>query len=74
MNGIVDDVYLVQDTSMLSAMKMLLAEERLICEPAAAAGIAALLEHPELSRYQRIGTVITGRNLTQEQIHTYLLG
>lgn len=72
MNGIVDDVYLVQESSILTAMKMLLEEERILSEPAGAVGLAALVEHPELNRYKRIATTICGSNMTQEQIKAYL--
>jgi len=72
MNGIVDDVYLVEEPSILAAMKLLFREERIISEPAGAAGIAALIEHTELRSYGRVATVICGNNMTQEQIRTYL--
>ena len=72
MNGIVDDVYLVEEPSILAAMKLLFRDERIISEPAAAAGIAALIEHSQIGSYRRIATVICGNNMTQEQIRTYL--
>lgn len=72
MNGIVDDVLLVHEASILTAMKLLFEDERLIIEPAGAVGIAALLEHPALADYGRIATILCGGNLTQEQIRTWL--
>jgi threonine dehydratase len=71
MQGIVDDVLLVSDPSIRIAMRQLFEEERLIVEPAGAAGIAALVEHPEMTG--KIATVICGGNLTQHQIRTWLL-
>ena len=73
MNGIVDDVLLIEDSSIHAAMKLLLEHERLIVEPAGAAGVAALAEHASLKDYSRIATVLCGNNLTQEQIKTWLL-
>lgn len=73
MRGIVDDVLLVSESSILGAMKLILEAERLIVEPAGAVGVAALLEHPALKEYRRIATVLTGGNLTLEQIKTWLL-
>jgi threonine dehydratase len=71
MDGIVDDVLLVAEPSLQTAMKLLFEEERLIVEPSGAAGIAALLEHPALA-YGRIATILCGGNMTQEQIHAWL--
>jgi threonine dehydratase len=73
MNGIVDDVLLVEESSIRAAMRLLLEEERLIVEPAGAVCVAALVEHASLSEYGRIGTVLCGSNLTQEQIKMWLL-
>lgn len=74
MSGIVDDVLLVQEASILTAMKLLFEDERLIIEPAGAVGVAALLEHPSLAGYGRVATVLCGGNLTQEQIRKWLIG
>ena len=74
MHGIVDDVLLVEESSIHAAMKLLLEEERLIIEPAGAAGIAALLQHPALKQYSRIAAVLCGNNLTHEQIQSWLIG
>ena len=73
MNGIVDDVFLVEESSIHAAMKLLLEEERLIVEPAGAVGVAALVEHAGLREYSRGATVLCGSNMTQEQIKTWLL-
>jgi threonine dehydratase len=73
MNGIVDDVLLVEEASILEAMKLLFAEERLVAEPAGAAGIAALIEHAELGKHSSIATIICGSNMTADQIHARLL-
>jgi threonine dehydratase len=73
MNGIVDDVLLVEEASILAAMKLLLEEERLVVEPAGAVGVAALVEHLGLREYGRSATVLCGSNMTQEQIKTWLL-
>ncbi len=72
MKGVVDDVLLVHEASILTAMKLLFEDERMIVEPAGAVGIAALLEHPGLADYGRIATILCGGNLTQEQIRTWL--
>jgi threonine dehydratase len=73
MDGLVDAVLLVEESSIIAAMKFLLEEERLVVEPAGAAGIASLVEHADLKEYRRIGTVLCGSNMTQDQIKTWLL-
>jgi threonine dehydratase len=72
MNGIVDDVFPVEESSIHAAMKLLFQEERLIVEPAGVVGVAALVKHAGLKEYSRIGTVLCGSNMTQEQIETWL--
>ncbi|HEY2104860.1 MAG TPA: pyridoxal-phosphate dependent enzyme, partial [Candidatus Binataceae bacterium] len=71
MDGIVDDVLLVAEASLQAAMKLLFEEERLVVEPSGAAGIAALLEYPDVA-YGKIATILCGGNMTQEQIRTWL--
>jgi threonine dehydratase len=73
MNGIVDDVLLVEEASIHGAMKLLLEEERLIIEPAGSVGVAALVEHSGLRDYRRVATVLCGSNMTREQIKKGLL-
>jgi threonine dehydratase len=73
MNGIVDDILLVEESSIHAAMKLLLEQERLIVEPAGVVGVAALVQHVGLKEYRRIATVLCGSNTTQEQIKTWLL-
>jgi threonine dehydratase len=69
---VVDDVVLVQDDSMLAAMRLLLMETGLVVEPSGAAGLAALLEHPGRWRGARVATPVCGGNLTREQIARWL--
>jgi threonine dehydratase len=73
MQGIVDDVLLVEDDSILAAMRLLFDEERIVAEPAGAAGVAALLQHTALGRHQRVATAICGSNMTPEQMRERLL-
>jgi threonine dehydratase len=69
---VVDDFVLVQDESILAAMRLLLAETGLVVEPAGAAGLAALLEHSERWKGGRVATPVCGGNLTREQIARWL--
>jgi threonine dehydratase len=73
MNGIVDDVLLVEDSAIIDAMRLLHRQAGLISEPSGAAGIAALMVHSERFAGLRIATVVCGGNLTDEQIRQWLM-
>jgi hypothetical protein len=53
----VDDVLLVDESSIHAAMKLLLKEVRQIVEFAGTIGVAALVQHPPLKEYRNIATV-----------------
>lgn len=72
MKGIVDDVVLVTENSILEAMKTLFASSAIVGEPAGVAGIAALIEHRDL-RVGRVGTIVCGSNVTERQMRDWLL-
>lgn len=74
LRGTVDDVLLVEDSHILAAMRLLYRHAGLLVEPAGAAGVAALLAHPELFRGQHVATPLCGSNLTDEQVRAWVLG
>ena len=57
---------LVSDVAIRRAMRLLFVHAGLVVEPAGAAGVAALLEHPAL-RGGRVATVLCGGNVTPTQ-------
>jgi threonine dehydratase len=71
MMGIVDDVLLVSEDGLKSAMKVVFEKAGLVTEPAGTAGIAAVLEHQAL-RGKNLATVLCGSNLTAEQVEMWL--
>ena len=71
MEGLVDEVLLVSDAAILYAMRMLFQSAGLVVEPAGAAGISALVEHPALGT-QRVASVLCGSNLTAEQMARWI--
>lgn len=71
MRGTVDDVLQVTDDAIRRAMRLLFQHAGLVVEPAGAAGVAALLEHPQL-RGSRIATVLCGGNVTPAQATEWL--
>ena len=72
MRGTVDDVLLVSDDAIRSAMRLLFTHAGLVVEPAGAVGVAAVLEHPTL-RSGRLATVLCGSNLTPTQSAEWLV-
>jgi threonine dehydratase len=69
----VDDVLLAKDSTLVEAMRLAHQELGIVLEPSGAAGLAALLAHRERFRGQLIGVILTGGNLTAEQIRKWLM-
>jgi threonine dehydratase len=59
----VDQIVTVTDESLEEALNLLLEIEKVVVEGAGAAGIAALLEHPDLLPDRHVGVVLTGGNV-----------
>jgi threonine dehydratase len=72
MQGTVDDVLLVSEAALEHAMRLLFSRAGLLAEPAGAAGVAAVLEHPAL-RGQRLATVLCGSNVNPAQAGVWTL-
>ena len=60
---LVDDLLLVDEGDIEQAVLMLLEIEKTLVEGAGAAGLAALVRHPERFRGQRVGLVLSGGNI-----------
>ena len=59
----VDDLLLVDEGDVEQAIVMLLEIEKTLVEGAGAAGLAALIKHPEQFKGQRVGLVLCGGNI-----------
>jgi threonine dehydratase len=70
--GLVDDILLVEDATLLAAMRLAHKELGLVIEPSGAAGLAALLAFGDRFRGQLVGTILCGGNLTPEQVQRWL--
>lgn len=68
-----DDILLVDETDIETAVQTLAAQQKLVAEGAGAAGIAALLRHPDLFRDRDVGVVICGGNIDRRMLSTVLL-
>lgn len=68
MKTTIDDVLLVSDNDLLSAMLLIHTHLGRRAEPAGVAGLAALIRNRAAFAGQRVATVICGANLTDQQI------
>ncbi|MDP8946633.1 MAG: pyridoxal-phosphate dependent enzyme, partial [Actinomycetota bacterium] len=73
LSGVVDDVLLVDDGTMVRAMRLLFWKMGLVVEPAGAAGVAALLAYRERFAGTLVATPLCGANLTGQQVRRWLL-
>jgi threonine dehydratase len=60
---LVDAIVVVRESSIEDAVAMLLEIEKSVVEGAGAAGVAAILEHPEMFAGRKVGTVLCGGNI-----------
>ena len=70
--GVVDDILLVDDDALVTAMRLAHREIGVVLEPAGAAALAALHTNQQRFRGQVIGVILSGGNLTMEQIERWL--
>ena len=73
LSGVVDDVLLVDDETMVRATRLLFWKTGLVVEPAGAAGVAALIAHRERFAGSLVATPLCGGNLSGQQIRLWLL-
>lgn len=72
MEGVIDDGILVEDASLIEAMRLAHAHLGIVLEPSGAAGLAALLENRERFSNLTVAVVLCGGNLTPEQMKLWL--
>ena len=73
MYDIVDNILVVDDAQIKEAMRLLYRTAALFVEPAAAAGLAAILAQPEHFAGKSIALVLTGAHLTKAQLQEWVL-
>jgi threonine dehydratase len=70
---LLDDVVLVTEASLETAVSLLLQIEKTVAEGAGAAGLAAVLAHPARFKGRKIGIPITGGNIDTRLLANVLL-
>jgi threonine dehydratase len=68
LTGLIDDVLLVPDSSLVTAMRLAHKELGVVLEPAGAAGLAALMDHRQQFRGRLVATVLTGGNVSPNNL------
>ena len=71
--SLVDDIVLVSERALEQSVSLLLQIEKTVVEGAGAAGLAALLEHPEHFRGRTVGIVLCGGNIDTRLLANVLL-
>ncbi len=72
MGGTVDDVLLVSEDEMRAAMRHVFDDAGLVIEPAGVAGVAAIAGSGREFEGRRVATILTGGNLTEQQIEEWI--
>jgi threonine dehydratase len=70
---LVDDLLVVSEQRIEETIALALEIEKTVLEGAGAAGLAAVLEHPELFRARRVGVVLSGGNIDARMLTSVLL-
>lgn len=70
---IVDDVVLVDEAALETALALLLQIEKTVVEGAGAAGLAAVMENRDLFKGRNVGIVLTGGNIDTRLLANVLL-
>ncbi|WP_320775629.1 threonine/serine dehydratase [Streptomyces sp. CRN 30] len=69
---VADDAVLVEESSIVEGMRLLLDHAGLVVEPSAALGIAALLEDRDRFAGRRVATVVCGSNVDMDAYHRWV--
>jgi threonine dehydratase len=73
LEGMLDDFVLVSETQLEGALALLLQIEKTVVEGAGAAGLAAVMAHPDLFRGRKVGIVLSGGNIDTRLLANVLL-
>ncbi|MFC0588439.1 threonine ammonia-lyase [Novosphingobium aquiterrae] len=71
--GLLDDIVLVSEAQLETAVSLLLQIEKTVAEGAGAAGLAAVLAYPELFKGRKVGIPICGGNIDTRLLANVLL-
>ena len=69
---VADDAVLVQETSIIAGMRMLLDHAGLVVEPSAALGIAAIIDDRDRFAGRHVVTIVCGSNVDLDAYHRWV--
>ncbi|HEY0117068.1 MAG TPA: threonine ammonia-lyase [Allosphingosinicella sp.] len=72
-DALVDDILLVSERDLETAVSLLIQLERTVAEGAGGAGLAALLAYPDRFKGRKVGVVVTGGNIDTRLLATVLM-
>lgn len=72
MEDLVDDAILVEDATIIKAMRLIQEHLGVVSEPSGAVVLAAIMENLSLFKKQTVGIIICGGNVTNEQRKMWL--
>ncbi len=70
----VDAAMLVPDSQILAAVQSMLLDAQVLCEPSAAAGLAAAAARRDKVQGKRLAILVTGANITRDYLRQALAG
>jgi threonine dehydratase len=70
--GVTDEILLVDDGAIVSAIRRAYSDLGVVLEPAGAAALAAVMVHAELFRGELVAAILSGGNATAEQLRAWL--
>jgi threonine dehydratase len=71
--SLIDEVLLVEETAIERAVALFLEIEKTVAEGAGAAGLAAMLTHPDKFRGKKVGLVLCGGNIDTRLLASILM-
>ncbi|WP_282610424.1 threonine/serine dehydratase [Pelagibius sp. Alg239-R121] len=72
--AVTDEALLVSEQSIIEAMRLLYHYSGLVVEPAAALGVACILENPERFKDKCVATILCGSNVAPMDFKDWVLG
>jgi threonine dehydratase len=72
MQGLVDDVLLIDEAHIVEAMRLVYQHAGLLLEPAGAVGVAAIVAHRAQFASKRVATVLCGSNVQPDFFQSIL--
>jgi threonine dehydratase len=64
----VDDIFTVQEESIITSMKLVWERMKIIIEPSSATVLAVIKENPDFFRGKKIGLIISGGNVDLKRL------